>query len=295
MKAILKGSLLSILAFVFLFPLLLTFSNSFMSSFEIASRYTSFFPAANHFGQTGIVHFADISFIPLWVTAEQCMKMLFGSPLVLGLFWNSVRLAVPILLGQLAVSAGAAYYFHVSRSRHKEKLFFVYIVVMLMPMQVSLVPNYIVAEFLGLQDSAWAIILPAVFHPFGAFLLRQFLVSLSPELLEAARLDGAGHRALFRHIILPLLRPAIAALAILTFIDSWNIVDQAVVFIRNGAGEPLSVYLSRFRAGGMDIAFAASCFYMLPAVLYPLCPTATGRCMQTHASGLWNGHKVLET
>ena len=262
----LRVAVLAALAGLFLLPVVVMLTNSFMSDFEIVNRYTAVVTPQNGYNQVNGVHFAEMGLIPFWVSLKQYGKLLFESPQILGLFWNSVQLAVPILLGQLAVSSTAAYYFHISKAKRKETLFFVYIVIMLMPMQVALVPNYIVADFLRINNSYWAIILPAVFNPFGAFLIRQYLNGMSPEIVEAARLDGAGHFGVFRYVVLPLLKPAIAALAILTFIDSWNIVDQAVVFIREPALEPLSVYLSRFRTSGMDVVFAVSCFYMLPTI-----------------------------
>jgi len=111
-----------------------------------------------------------------------------------------------------------------------------------------------------------AVILPAIFGPFGVFLLRQFLKTLPVEFLEAAKIDGAGQLRILVSIVMPLLKPAIAALALLVFIDYWNVVDQALVFITDPGLQPLSVYLGRL-SGNFGIVFAASFFYMLPALL----------------------------
>jgi len=119
---------------------------------------------------------------------------------------------------------------------------------------------------LSIQESVMAIILPAVFSPFGVFLLRQFMKNIALEYVEAAKIDGAGQLRILLSIITPLLKPAIAALALLVFIDYWNVVDQAIVFITNPNLYPLSVGLARLR-GNYEIMFAASFFYMIPALL----------------------------
>ena len=260
-------SVLLALSGLFLFPILITVSNSFMSPFEIVNRYSSLLTASNGFNAQGVMHFVEMSLVPGFVSFGQYIKLLFDSPLYLGLFWNSVKIALPIVLGQLLISVPGAYAFELSKFKYKEALFFVYIVVMLMPLQVVLVPNYIVADFLRIKDSYLAIILPGIFNPFGVFLIRQYLKGMPKEYIEAAKMDGASHLQIIAYIIRPMITSAVAALGILTFVEYWNLVDQAIVFIKDANAEPLSAYLSRFAAGGQEIVFAASCFYMLPTVL----------------------------
>jgi multiple sugar transport system permease protein len=141
---------------------------------------------------------------------------------------------------------------------------------MLMPLQAVLVPNYIIANILGINKSYLAIILPGVFSPFGVFLLRQGMKALPAAYFEAARIDGAGDWYILLRIVAPQLRSSIAALAMLTFIEYWNLVEQAVVFIDDYTREPLSVYLSRLADGRMGLIFAASCVYMLPPLYFLL-------------------------
>jgi multiple sugar transport system permease protein len=258
---------LGLLSGLFLFPILITVSNSFMSPFETVNRYTSLVTPANGFQAKGALHFVEMSLIPGFASLKQYAKLLFSSPLYLGLFWNSVKIALPVVAGQLLVSVPGAYAFELSKFKYKEALFFVYIVVMLMPLQVVLVPNYIMADFLHIKDSYLAIILPGIFNPFGVFLIRQYLKGMPKEYIEAAKMDGAGHWQIIAFIIRPMIKSAVAALAILTFVEYWNLVDQAIVFIKEANAEPLSAYLSRFAEGGLDMIFAASCFYMLPTVL----------------------------
>ena len=257
-----------IFAVGFVLPILVTLTNSFMSGFEILNRYARDVLPANTFYTLDVfphVHFARMTLVPSWLSVRQYLT-LFTDVRYMNSLWNSVLITLPSVLGQLVVGIPAAFVFEFSNWRHKEKLFFVYIVVMLMPLPVVLVPQFVMASFLGISESVLAVILPAIFGPFGVFLLRQFLKALPREIVEAAKIDGAGYMRILVAIVVPLMKPALAALALLVFIDYWNVVDQALVFITNPAREPLSVYLSRL-TGNWDIVFAASCFYMLPALL----------------------------
>ena len=260
-------SALILLSGIFLIPIAVTVTNSFMSPFEIINRYTSTLTASNSFASEGLIHFIEMTLIPGFVSFGQYTKLLFEQPLYLGLFWNSVKLTLPVVAGQILISIPGAYAFELSKLKYKEAVFFLYIVVMLLPLQVVLVPNYMVADFFNIKKSYLAIILPGVFHPFGVFLTRQFLKGLPKEYIEAAKVDGAGHFRILCLIIVPMVKTAIAAITILTFVDYWNLVDQAVIFIDTAINEPLSVYLSRLSEANLDIVFGASCFYMLPAIL----------------------------
>lgn len=128
-------------------------------------------------------------------------------------------------------------------------------------------PNFIVAGWLGIRESYLAIILPALFHPLGVFLVRQQLKNFPKECLEAAQLDGAGAFQAYRYIVRPNLTSVIAALAVLLFADNWNIVDQAVVFLKETFDNPLSVYLGEVVSGDPGMFFAVSVFYLIPALL----------------------------
>jgi len=254
-------------ALSFSIPILVTFSSSFMTAFEINNRYTLEILPLNAFQRIEAfpnIHFVDMGLIPAWFSLRQYIALLFDNPGYFEHFWNSAIITAPSVLGQLLVAVPAAYVFEFCGWRHKEKLFFLYIVVMLMPLPVVLVPQFVIAGFIGIQESMLAIILPAVFSPFGVFLLRQFLKSMPREYLEAAQIDGAGHGIILAAVITPLLKPAVAALAILVFIDYWNVVEPAIVFIPDAQRMPLSVALGMIEP---EIVFAASCFYMIPALL----------------------------
>jgi len=259
-----------LLALLFAVPIIVTITNSFMSAFEIQNRYHMNILPANSFYRLTVlpqVHFVRMTIIPAWVTLQQYANLLRDVGYITAL-WNSLIITVPTVVGQVVISAPAAYAFEFSKWHHKEKLFFVYIVVMLMPLPVVLVPQFVMAHNLGISESVLAVILPAVFAPFGVFLLRQFMKTLPVEFIEAAKMDGAGQIRIMVSIVAPLLKPAISALALLVFIDYWNVVEQAIVFITDTNRLPLSVYITgRQISGNYSILFAASTFFMLPTLL----------------------------
>jgi multiple sugar transport system permease protein len=142
---------------------------------------------------------------------------------------------------------------------------------MLMPLQAVLVPNYIAAAFMGIRPEYPgypAIILPGIFSPFGVFLMRQTIKAVPPEYFEAAEIDGAGNWYILFWIVLPQIKSSAAALCMLVFIEYWNVVEQAIIFIDDFTREPLSVYLSRLADGRMGLIFAASCLYMFPPLWF---------------------------
>lgn len=252
----------STIAIIYILPLIITFSNSLMSSGEIIRNYSS---------EGGILQegkkFIDMNLVPGSVTLSQYDQILFRSPFYLNMFWNSVKITIPVVIGQLIVSSMAAYAFTVLRFKYKEALFFIYIIVMLLPLQVTLMPNYVIADMLHMTDSYLAIILPGIFNPFGVFLLRQFMKTIPDAYIESAQIDGAGHFRIFIGIILPMVKSGLASVAMLTFVDYWNLIDQAVIFIRDSNAQPMSLFLARINQERMGISFASSCFYVLPVLI----------------------------
>lgn len=259
LKKKILSALFLVIVIVYMMPLIITLTNSFMGSREVENNYSA--------GSPGMGGYIEMDIVPEKVTLSQYGALLFDSPVYLHMFWNSVRIVVPVVLGQMLVSAPAAYAFTVWKFRGKEALFFLYIIVMLLPLQVTLMPNYLVADWLGMTDSYLAIILPGIFHPLGVFLLRQFMKSMPDAYMEAAGMDGAGHGKIFLWVVLPMIKPGMAAVAMLTLLDYWNLVDQAVIFIQDAESQPLSVFLAKINSGELGVAFAGSCFYALPVLL----------------------------
>ena len=256
-----------IFAVVFLMPTILTFANSFMTKEEITANYGSVFEKSEQGGKKFISERVNLKLIPDKVTFDQYATTLFKSPDYLLKFWNSVIITVPILIFQVAIAAFAAYSFMRTRGRIKEAILFVYIFVMLMPYQVTLVPNYMVADALGILDTRWSIILPGIFTPFSIFILTKAMRRIPKSLIEAAKLDGCGEWRIFSRICLPMCKGALFSVAILVFIDYWNVVEQVLIMMPNEDAQPLSVFLSRINAGEIGLAFAVATIYMVPAIL----------------------------
>lgn len=258
--------LAAVFAFMFLMPTVLTITNSFMTQSEITANYGQVFQNATD-GKSFIKDTINLKFIPDKVSFSQYFTVLLKSPDFLYKFWNSVILVAPIVLAQLMVASVAAYGFTRWRGKVRDTIFFAYVILMLMPYQVTLVPNYLVSDFLGLLNTRWAIILPGAFAPFSVFLLTKSMRRIPISLIESAKLDGAGEWHIFWNICLPQCRSALYSIAILVFIDYWNMVEQPLILLPDASQQPLSVYLSQINAGEIGIAFAAAVVYMVPGLL----------------------------
>ena len=251
-------------AVAFLLPTVLTVTNSFMSEAEIKSNYGMIFATT---GGGFVSETVNLKFIPDRVTLSQYVTGLIKSPDYLIKFWNSVLLVAPIVVLQLAIACLAAYGFTRWRSRFNSAVFFFYVILMLMPYQVTLVPNYLVSDWLGILNTRWAIILPGAFAPFSVFLLTKFMRRIPYSQVESARVDGAGDWEIFWHICLPQCRSAIFSIAILVFIDYWNMVEQPIILLQDAESQPLSVFLSSINSGEIGLAFAMATVYMVPCLL----------------------------
>ena len=254
-------------AFLFLLPKVLTISNSFMEQSEINANYGMIFSNITSDSKTYISDSVTLKFIPDKVSLSQYITALIKSPDYLFKFWNSVILVIPIVFLQVGTAALAAYGFTRWRGKFRSFMFFFYVILMLMPYQVTLVPNYLVSEWVGILNTRWAIIFPGIFAPFSVFLLTKFMRRIPVSLIEAAKLDGAGEWQIFTRICLPQCRSALYSIAILVFIDYWNMVEQPIILLPDAAQQPLSVYLSQINAGEVGIAFAVATIYMIPTLL----------------------------
>ena len=237
-----------------------------MTQSEITANYGTVFSNATD-GKSFISKVINLKFLPDKVSFSQYITVLFKSPDYLLKFWNSVILVVPIVLLQVGVACIAAYGFTRWRGKVSDVIFFSYVILMLMPYQVTLVPNYLVSDWLGILNTRWAIIFPGAFAPFSVFLLTKFMRRIPKSLIESAKLDGSNEWQIFKNICLPQCRSAIYSIAILVFVDYWNMVEQPIILLPDATKQPLSVYLSTINAGEIGIAFAIAVIYMIPGLL----------------------------
>ena len=262
--------IVSIFAIFALMPIVLTILNSFMSTQEIKTNYSAVFSSLSSNtsdSKTYLAKEAHLKLIPEMASVEQYATVLLKSPAYLWKFWNSLVLVVPTVIGQMITGSLAAYSFARYRRKRREILFFSYIILMLMPFQVTLVPNYLIAEKLNIINTYQAIILPGIFSTFSVFLISKYMRQIPSSYIEAAKLDGAGEWHIFTRICMPLCKSALYAMGILLFIDYWNMVEQPLILLTDKDKQPLSVFLSEINSGEVGIAFAASFIFMIPPLL----------------------------
>ncbi|MBP3274337.1 MAG: carbohydrate ABC transporter permease [Butyrivibrio sp.] len=267
LKTITVTAMAVLFAIVFLLPIILTFTNSFMSASEISANYGSIFATTDKGGKVFVSKTVNLKLIPDMITLGQYITVLFKSPEYLFKFWNSVIYTVPIVIVQLGIATLASYGFARYDGRLKRAIFFAYIVMMLMPYQVTLVPNFLVSRSLGLYGTAWSILLPGFFSPFAVYLLTKFMKRIPTEVMEAASIDGANEWMIFSRICMPLCKGGLASIAILVFFDYWNMVEQPLILLPDADKHPLSVFLSKINTGEISLAFAVAVIYLVPPLL----------------------------
>jgi len=189
------------------------------------------------------------TFIPNPVTLKNYTALWDALPFT-RLIWNSFKIASLSTLGQLLTCSMAGFAFAAVKFRGRNALFVLLLVTLMIPFQVTLIPNFIIYRFLGLYGTQIPLYLPAFLGgAFGTFLLRQYFMTIPGELAEAARIDGASLWTIYWRIYLPLARPALAALAIFTFLFSWNDLFGPLIYLPSDLEKTtLPVGLALFQA-----------------------------------------------
>lgn len=185
-------------------------------------------------------------------------------------YWNTAKITVLTVVGSLITSSLAGFAFAKLKFKGRDQLFLLYLATMIIPSQVLLVPRFIVFDHLGLVNTHLSIILPGMFTVFGTFLMRQFFITVPGELLEAAKVDGAGYWRMYWQICLPLAKPALVALLILTFTWHWNEYENPLIFLRDRELYTLPIGLTNFvDENGTDytLMMAASVSALIPLVV----------------------------
>ena len=257
-----KGLLLLfliILAVAVWFPLAFLLGGSFMGTQEVLQKLG---PVLGD-----MKGFASWSLIPQYPTLRPYVELLLDSPQFFVMFWNSVRLTAGVLFGQMIVGVPAAWGFARYDFPGKGALFTLYIVLMLMPFQVTMVSNYLVLNRFSLLDTHMGIILPAVFSTFPVFIMYRFFRGIPRSLIESARLDGASEWQIFWRIGLPLGSAGVMSAMVLSFLECWSMIEQPMTFLKNRSLWPLSLYLPDIAADRAGLALAASVTALIPAIL----------------------------
>lgn len=247
-----------ILGCISVFPVLFLFSGSLMSEGELNRLLPM---------MTGAGGYASWKLFPQYPTLRSYVEILLDSPEFFVMFWNSVKLAGGILIGQMLTGVPAAWGLARFDFPGKKLIFTLYIALMMMPFQVMMLSNYLVLDKMQLLDSLWGIIFPAAFSTFPVFIMYRFFKGIPESLMEAARLDGAGEIRLFIRIGLPLGSPGLISVLVLGFLEYWNLIEQPMAFLKTKALWPLSLFLPNINIQQAGLALAASVIVLLPAIL----------------------------
>lgn len=205
--------------------------------------------------------------LPSWPTLQPLVELLMDTPVFFTMFWNACKQVFPQVLGQLLVAAPAAWVFSKLDFPGRRVLYGVYLLLMVLPFQITMVPNYLVLDRLHLMDTPWAVILPGIFSAFPVFIIKKAFDAVPNSLLEAAALDGAGPLRTFLSIGLPLGIPGILSAAVLGFLEAWNAIEQPMLFLKDKANWPLSLYLSNITVQDLGLAMVASLMMLAPPLL----------------------------
>lgn len=257
--------LLIVLAVVICLPVAILCSGSLTGEYEM---YERLLPLVRENGS-----YVSWRWIPKFPDFSQFGRLLFLTPQFFVLFWNSVKMTALILAGQLLCAVPAAWAFSRYHFFLKKLLFSLYIVLMLLPFQVTMLSQYLVLDRMELLNTHWAIVLPAVFSTFPVFLVYRSFCSIPESLTEAARIDGAGEWYSFFRIGLPLAEGGILSAMVLNFLECWNLIEQPLAFLKDRAKWPLSLYLPQIGLEQAAFSMTASVITLLPA----LCVFAFGQ------------------
>lgn len=246
------------IGFLIVYPVVLVLAGSLKSNQELSNCLGGILA-----DNTKEVHWKLTYVYP---TLVHFKTLLFETPQFFQVFWNSLGMVCLILAGQILVATPAAYGFARWKFKGKKVLFFIYVILMLIPFQITMYPSYLVLKDLNMINTIWAIILPAIFATFPVFLMYRSFKDIPVELFEAAKVDGAGEWEMFRYIGIPLGQSGIYSALVLGFLDYWNMMEQPLAFLHDKKLWPLSLFLPE--AGGMKTGqlLAASVITLIPAM-----------------------------
>ena len=178
-----------------------------------------------------------------------------------------IKIVFLLIIGQLIVGVAAAWGFARYKFPFKKTLFTIYIVVMLMPFQVTMLSSYFVLDAFKLLNTHWSIIIPGIFSTFSVFIMYRFFSNIPESIIESSRIDGASELRIFAEIGIPLGMPGIMSAVILQFLEYWNLIEQPLTFLKDKSLWPLSIYLPNITLENADIAFTASAVTLIAAII----------------------------
>ncbi|MFC0212510.1 carbohydrate ABC transporter permease [Paenibacillus chartarius] len=241
--------LLTILAAVMVYPLIYTYLAVFLTPAEANTFPPKLIPSSLYLGNlTGVLKAIPVDRFII----------------------NSFVIATIIMIGQVLTGAMAAYAFAYIQFRFKAFWFALFLSTMMIPWEVTIIPNYLTIKKWGWLDTYPGLTVPFLASAFGVFLLRQFFLQLPRELFEAARMDGCGHIRHFLSIVLPLSRPALATLSVYVFLQSWNMYLWPLLITNSDKMRTVQIGISMLQFEEMtvwSIVLAGVALVLLPSLL----------------------------
>lgn len=259
MKQVIRVIILTIVALFTVAPLVFLLTGTLMGNGEL------FDLLAPALGQGD--GYASWHLLAQYPTLRNVVELLLDSPEFFQMFWNSVKISFGIVLGQVVFGMPAAWGLACYSFRGKKALYLLCIILMMMPFQVTMLSEYLVLDKLHLLDSLAAVILPGIFSTFSVFLMYRFFCAIPKSIVEAARMDGANEWQIFLHIGVPLGSSGMISAVILSFLESWNMIEQPMTFLKTKSLWPLSLFMPEIQAGNAGVSLCASLVALLPAVL----------------------------
>lgn len=196
-------------------------------------------------------------------------------PSFLGYLKNTVITTVLSVLGTVITSSMAGYAFAKMKFKFRDQLFLLYLVTMMVPFQVLMVPQFILFKAMGIFNTLWALILPRLFTPLGTFLMRQYFLDVPNEIIEAGKMEGLGEFGIFARLVLPIAKPAVSTVVILNFVWRWNDYEAPLIFLTDNKLYTLTVGLTNFidEAGFSqdNLIMAAATVALIPIVVVFIC------------------------
>lgn len=239
-------------------PVLFLLTGTFMGNKEITDLLAPLLQ-----GEDGFVSW---QMIPQFPTLQNLVQLLFDSPEFFQMFWNSVKLTGCIMAGQLIIGMPAAWGLARYSFPGRRWIYMLYIVMMMMPFQVTMLSEYLVLDAFRLLDTSASVIFPGIFSTFSVFIMFRFFRGIPESVLEAARIDGAGEWMLFLRLGIPLGASGIISAMVLSFLECWSMIEQPMTFLTTKSLWPLSLFLPAIHDGNAGLSLCASLAALLPAV-----------------------------
>ena len=249
--AVIKTFVLGLFSLLFLLPMIWMITSALKNTNEVFAVDWHWLPSVWRWD----------NFVTVWTDPEVSMLNAYG---------NTAFITLISTVCQLAIASMAAYSFAKIKFKGKNVVFMMFLATMMMPTEVTIVPRFILFKTVGLYNNLWAVILPHFFNATSIFMLRQFYMGLPDDLMEAAKIDGAGHPTIFARILLPLTKPALISLMVLSFISCWNEYMTPLIFLVKKNMYTISQVIRWYMLDDLqryDLNMAAATSAIIPVVL----------------------------